>query len=84
MTEPPCLTDDELAALGFEEAQALLEQVVTELENGRLPLEQSLALYQHGLRLRDHCRRRLETAEAVLERLRDNGTLAVEEEQAWE
>lgn len=77
------LTDEQLAELGFEEAQALLEQVVTELETGRLPLEQSLALYQQGLRLRDHCRGRLATVEAVLERLRDGG-VTVEEEQAWE
>lgn len=73
------LTDEQLAELGFEAAQERLEEVVTRLESGQLPLEEALALYQLGVRLRDHCRTRLAAAEALLERLQEgpDGTLQV-------
>ncbi|MBI2301578.1 MAG: exodeoxyribonuclease VII small subunit [Armatimonadetes bacterium] len=75
------MTDEELAALSFEEAQARLEAVVAELESGQLTLDRSLALYELGLQLREHCRARLEAAEGALERLRElpDGSLASEE-----
>jgi exodeoxyribonuclease VII small subunit len=65
------LSDKELEKLAFEEAQSRLEEVVAELETGQLTLDRSLALYELGLQLRDHCRRRLEAAEAALEKLQE-------------
>ena len=72
-------SDEQLAALGFEEAQSGLEAVVAELETGRLPLERALTLYQLGLKLRDQCRRRLEAAEGLLATLTEtaDGTLSL-------
>ncbi len=77
-------TDERLAGLGFEEAQARLEAVVAELEAGKLPLERSLALFGLGLRLRDHCRKLLTAAETALEKLveRPDGGVAIEESEA--
>ena len=68
-------------SLDFEAAQAQLEQVVSELESGQVPLDRALSLYQQGLALRDVCRRRLEAAEGLLEKLveRADGALAIEE-----
>ena len=75
------LSDEALAALGFEEAQALLERVVGELEGGQIPLDRALALYALGLKLRDVCRSRLAAAEGVLEQLREqpDGSVRLEE-----
>lgn len=65
----PVLSSEELDQLSFEEAQARLEAVVAELEGGQLSLERAVALYEFGLRLRDHCRAKLAAAEQAIERL---------------
>ncbi len=61
----------------FEEALSRLEKTVEKLEAGDLPLEDSLKLYEDGVRLSQTCSQKLEAAERrieVLERAR-NGTL---------
>jgi exodeoxyribonuclease VII small subunit len=70
----------------FEAAIAELESIVKKLEEGDLPLEQSLALYERGVQLSRFCHARLEDAERRIEVLTDRGelrpapaTLAVEE-----
>ena len=70
----------------FEAAIAELESIVRKLEEGDLPLEQSLALYERGVQLSRFCHARLEDAERRIEVLTDRGelrpapaTLAVEE-----
>lgn len=47
----------------FEAALAELEQVVAEMEAGKLPLEESLAAYQRGAELLKQCRGRLDDAQ---------------------
>ena len=47
----------------FEEALARLEAIVKELEGGDLPLEDSLRLFEEGVRLTRSCSSRLETAQ---------------------
>ena len=41
------------------------------LEDGGLPLEDSIALYERGAALHDHCARLLDTAAARVQRLVD-------------
>ena len=53
----------------FEEALQQLEQVVQKLEKGELPLEESLALYEDGIRLARLCHGKLEEAEGKIELL---------------
>lgn len=55
--------------LGFEEILARLQQVVEKLERGDLPLEQSLAIFEEGVRLSRLGQRRLDDAEARVEEL---------------
>ncbi|MET0239574.1 MAG: exodeoxyribonuclease VII small subunit [Sphingobium sp.] len=55
------------AALSFEEALARLESIVQQLERGDVPLEKSIDLYAEGDRLRGHCQKRLEAAQARIE-----------------
>jgi len=53
----------------FEQALQQLEQVVQKLEKGELPLEESLALYEDGIRLSRLCHGKLEEAEGRIETL---------------
>lgn len=49
--------------LSFEEAFNRLEEVVRELEQGDLPLQESLQLYERGTALARHCQALLDQAE---------------------
>jgi exodeoxyribonuclease VII small subunit len=49
--------------LTFEQALARLEEIVRSLENGQTKLEDSLALYEEGIRLVRLCNERLDGAE---------------------
>lgn len=59
----------------FEAAIAELESVVKRLEEGDLPLEQSLALYERGVQLSRFCHARLEEAERRIEILTERGEI---------
>jgi len=57
----------------FEASLEALEQIVRQLESGDLPLEKSLELFEHGIRLSRECQDRLSQAERRIEVLmRDN------------
>ena len=53
----------------FEQALQQLEQIVQRLEKGELPLEESLKLYEEGIRLSRLCHGKLEEAEGKIEML---------------
>ncbi|MBV9470562.1 MAG: exodeoxyribonuclease VII small subunit [Abitibacteriaceae bacterium] len=55
--------------LSFEDALRELEEVVSALETGNVPLEQSIALLQRGMALAEQCDNTLNQAEAALEQL---------------
>ena len=60
----------------FEESLTRLEGVVAKLESGELTLEQSVALYEEGVRLSATCKTELEKAEGRVQVLtRRNGKL---------
>jgi exodeoxyribonuclease VII small subunit len=59
----------------FEAAIAELESVVKKLEEGDLPLEESLRLYERGVHLSRFCHARLEEAERRIEILNERGHL---------
>lgn len=56
-----------MAEKKFETALARLEELVQELEQGDLPLEQSLKLFEEGIKLSRVCNTRLEEAERKVE-----------------
>ena len=66
---PAALTEADLAAMPFDVALAEYQAVVARLEAGNLPLETSIALYERGVALRDHCSRLLADAELRVQRL---------------
>jgi exodeoxyribonuclease VII small subunit len=53
----------------FEVALQKLETIVQRLEKGELALEESLALYEEGIRLSRLCHAKLEEAEGKIELL---------------
>jgi exodeoxyribonuclease VII small subunit len=64
------MSDKAVETMTFEEAMAALEQVVGALERGEVPLEQSIALYERGAKLKAHCADKLRDAEEKVELIR--------------
>jgi exodeoxyribonuclease VII small subunit len=58
----------------FETALSELEQVVADMESGKLPLEDSLAAYKRGAELLSYCRARLDDAQQQV-RMLEEGAL---------
>lgn len=52
------------SAMTFETALEELEALVSRMEDGKLPLEESLAAYQRGAELVKYCESRLAAAQA--------------------
>jgi exodeoxyribonuclease VII small subunit len=72
-TQPRDMPDTSIK--DFEAAIAELESIVKKLEEGELPLEQSLELYERGMKLSRFCHSRLEDAERRIEVLNERGEL---------
>jgi exodeoxyribonuclease VII small subunit len=66
----------------FEAALKQLEEIVQRLERGELPLEESLKLYEEGIRLSRVCHAKLEEAEGKIELLMKDarGDLVLDEQ----
>ena len=63
----------------FEECVQRLEKIVQELEQGDVPLEKSLTLFEEGMKLSGACRKELEEAEGKVEiLLKQNGKMQAE------
>ena len=61
-------------AFRFEESLAELEQLVERMEQGNLALEESLRLFEHGVKLTRSCQKALKEAEQKVQiLLEENG-----------
>ncbi len=56
----------------FESSLKKLEEIVTELEAGDLPLEKSIKAFEDGIKLTRHCQKLLTEAELKIEKLVDS------------
>ncbi len=63
MTDAP----PDVSTLSFEAALSELEKIVARLEQGQVPLEESIAIYQRGEALKARCDELLKRAEARVE-----------------
>lgn len=61
------MAEQDKPALSFEASLAELEAVVKQLENGDLPLEKAIEVFEKGIALSEACRRQLEAAETKVE-----------------
>ncbi|RAP30565.1 Exodeoxyribonuclease VII small subunit [Brevibacillus laterosporus] len=61
----------------FEEAMQRLEEVVRQLEEGDVPLEKAIDLYQEGIQLSRQCALKLDVIEAkVIQLLDQDGSIS--------
>jgi exodeoxyribonuclease VII small subunit len=67
-------TAPEAKNIKFEEALKRLEKIVQKLEDGDVPLEESLSLYEEGIALYRLCSGRLEEAKKKVEILTKKGS----------
>ncbi len=58
-----------MAEMKFEDAIEKLEKIVAELEEGGLPLEESLKKFEEGIKLSRFCSKKLKEAERKIEML---------------
>lgn len=65
----PAPSHADIKDMSFERALKELEAIVGRLERGDVELEESIAIYERGEQLRDHCDRLLKQAEAKVEKL---------------
>ena len=61
--------DGDVAAMSFEQAIGELESIVGRLEGGRVPLEESIRIYERGDALRARCETLLKNAEGKVEKI---------------
>ena len=59
----------DVKALTFERAIEELETIVKRLEDGKVPLEESVAIYERGEALKRRCEELLKQAEARVEKI---------------
>ena len=60
------VSEEQINSLSFEQALKLLEEVVTSVESGSLPLDRAIGSYEHGTSLIKHLRKLLSGAEEKL------------------
>jgi exodeoxyribonuclease VII small subunit len=60
---------DEIGKLTFEQAIGQLKEIVQQIEQGEIPLQDSLEQYEKGMALIKHCRGILQKAEKRIEKI---------------
>jgi exodeoxyribonuclease VII small subunit len=67
-------TQGDIKKLSFERAMEELESIVTKLEGGKVPLEESVTIYERGEALKRRCEELLRHAEARVEKITTDGS----------
>ena len=69
-----------MGQIKFEQAMQRLEQIVEDLEKGELDIDKSLEIFEEGIKMSRVCSKKLNEAEAKIEKLTQNqkGELASE------
>ena len=56
----------------FEKAIEELEDIIKSLEQGDVPLDDTIELYERGAKLKDFCEKKLEEAEIKIKKINEN------------
>jgi exodeoxyribonuclease VII small subunit len=69
-----------MSEIKFEKAMSRLEKIVEELEHGNLDIDKSLEIFEEGIKMSRLCSKKLNEAEAKIEKLTKdkNGELITE------
>ncbi len=65
--------NNDISKLSFEQAIKALTEIVSRIEQGSIPLADSLEQYEKGMALIDHCRGILTRAEERIEKISKEG-----------
>ena len=71
---------NDITNLSFEDALSELENIVSKLERGDAPLEESIDIYERGAKLKKHCEGKLKAAQLKVDKivLAPNGDISTE------
>ncbi|MAI97624.1 MAG: exodeoxyribonuclease VII small subunit [Rhodobacteraceae bacterium] len=59
----------EIKDLSFEEALKELENIISQLEAGEVPLDEAITLYDRGSDLKKYCELKLQSAEEKIQKI---------------
>lgn len=62
-------TDNNIAAMSFEDALKELEEIVRALEQGKAKLDEAIAAYERGAKLKAHCEKKLSEAKMKIDKI---------------
>jgi exodeoxyribonuclease VII small subunit len=68
LAKEPALPKD-IAGLSFEDALKELESIVTQLEQGKVKLDEAITAYERGALLKRHCEQKLAEAKMKVEKI---------------
>ncbi|MDY6408073.1 MAG: exodeoxyribonuclease VII small subunit [Pseudomonadota bacterium] len=74
--------EKEIEQLSFEEAMEELEAVVRQLESGKIKLDEAVAVYERGAKLKNFCEQKLTEAKSKIDKLvigKDGTPIGIEE-----
>ena len=74
------MSETAIEDMSFEEAMRELEQVVNAVESGDVALEQSIALYERGAKLKQRCDTKLKEAEEKVALITQDATGVIKAE----
>ena len=63
------MINDEIESLSFEDALIQLENIVRELESGRIKLDDAVKAYEKAVALKQLCENRLKSAQLKIEKI---------------
>jgi exodeoxyribonuclease VII small subunit len=74
-------SDNDNKEKSFEESLEKLENIVTEMESGNVPLDKALSMYEEGINISQYCLKELDKAELKLKKLTKklDGSFEIEE-----
>ena len=61
--------------LTYEQAIKRLEQIISKLESNDVPLEESIELFQEGVKLSQYCDNKLKTIQQKVAQIYENGEM---------
>ncbi len=75
------MEDNKIKDLSFEDALLQLENIVRELESGRIKLDDAVTAYEKAVSLKQFCEKRLKDAQLKIEKIEisPNGEMSTSE-----
>ena len=72
---------EDIKNMSFEEAMTELESIIKKMEAGDVKLDQSVAFYERGIALKEHCEEILKSAKLKIEKIQLKPTINGESEE---